>query len=443
MAYEIVVGRDEKDREEFGLSGTVLLGKHFVTMGRTTSLSNPVFLDVVRSHVVFVCGKRGGGKSYTMGVITEGMADLSPEIKNNLAIVMLDTMGVYWTMKYPNKQDPELLEQWGLKAKALDVVIYTPTGFFKEYRKKGIPTDRPFAVRPSELTGNDWCITFEIHENSAIGVLITRVVNELREKSMNYSLDDIANAVLKDTHSDQTAKDATSNMFENAKSWGLFDVKGTELKDIIKGGQVTVLDVSCYATSGGSWAVKNLVIGLVAQKLFIERMIARKDEEYQSIHRSVHYFEESTEEENKKETPMVWMVIDEAHEFLPKEGKTTATDPLVTIMREGRQPGISLILATQQHGKIHTDVMTQSDVVIAHRITAKIDTDALGALMQSYMREGLDVELDKMPRTRGAALIFDDTNERLYPMQVRPRLTWHGGSAPTAIPPKKKKYFEI
>lgn len=45
------------------------------------------------------------------------------------------------------------------------------------------------------------------------------------------------------------------------------------------------------------------------------------------------------------------MLLDEAHEFLPDTGKTAATDALVTILREGRQPGVSLILATQQPGK--------------------------------------------------------------------------------------------
>jgi len=135
-------------------------------------------------------------------------------------------------------------------------------------------------------------------------------------------------------------------------------------------------------------------------------------------------------------------LIDEAHEFLPKEGKTSATDALVTILREGRQPGISLILATQQPGKIHTDVMTQSDILISHRITAKMDTEALGLLMQSYMREGLDKQLNILPRTKGAALILDDNNERMFPMKVRPRFTWHGGEAPTALP-KEKKIFQL
>ena len=146
--------------------------------------------------------------------------------------------------------------------------------------------------------------------------------------------------------------------------------------------------------------------------------------------------------EGKNKEPLVWLVIDEAHEFLPKEGETVATHPLVIVLREGRQPGISLILASQQPGKIHTDVMTQSDIIITHRITAKIDIEALGALMQSYMREGLDKELNNLPRNKGAAIVFDDTNERMYSMRVRPRFTWHGGDSPTAMH-KAKKVFDF
>ena len=78
--YEIVIGRNEKDRKAFGLDGTILLGKHFVKMGQVTSLYNPILLDVTRSHIVFVCGKRGSGKSYTLGVIAEGMVNLPEEI---------------------------------------------------------------------------------------------------------------------------------------------------------------------------------------------------------------------------------------------------------------------------------------------------------------------------------------------------------------------------
>ena len=435
--YDIIIGRTAEDLEKFGTEGTILLGKHYVKMGRTTSLSNKILLDVIRSHVIFVCGKRGGGKSYTMGVIAEGISDLPPSVKNNISVIMLDTMGVYWTMKYPNKQDALLLEEWGIEPKGLNVIIYTPIGYYSDYKDKGIPTDASFSIKPSELDGNDWCLTFDINQNESIGVLIEKIIHDLREEKKEFSLDDIMEAI-KSSEADKEIKNASLNLFGNASTWGLFDMKGTPLSELARPGQVTVLDVSCYATMPGSWRIKSLVIGLVAEKLFIQRMVAKKNEEFEQVHKSIYYF--SDEEIEKLNFPMVWLVVDEAHEFLPKEGKTIASDPLTTILKEGRQPGISLILASQQPGKIHTDVMTQADVIISHRITAKIDIDALAALMQSYLRSGLDKFLDDLPRVKGAAIILDDNNEKMYPIRVRPRFTWHGGSAPVAIQEKEKLF---
>ncbi len=438
MAFDVIIGRDKKTRDKLGTKGSVFLGKQYVKMGQTTSLSNNIYLDVVNSHIILVTGKRGSGKSYSQGVIAEGISDLPEEVKNNIAVVLLDTMGIYWTMRYKNDQDQDLLKEWGIEGRGLDVKIYTPIGYFQEYKDKGIPTDFAFSIRPNELDSIDWCLTFNVEQFSEMGVLIQKVISNLKESGKNYSLDDIIKEVAKDKNSQLHIRDAVSNLFITAKAWGLFDIKGTEIKDIVKGGQITVLDVSAYATMAGGWGIKSLAIGLIAQKLFVERMIARKFEEYEEVHQAIHYFGE--EKSKKQEFPMVWLIIDEAHEFLPVTGKTAASDALITILREGRQPGISLVLATQQPGKIHTDVLTQADTVIGHRITARIDVDALGTLMQSYMREGLTAQLDNLPSDKGAAIIFDDTNERLYPMKVRPRFTWHGGGAPSALKEGKKEF---
>ncbi len=434
--YDIVIGRNSSDLKKYGTKGTILLGKHYVKMGQITSLSNKVFLDVTRSHVIFVCGKRGGGKSYTMGVIAEGITDLPKDIRQNISVILLDTMGIYWTMKYPNQKERDLLDLWGIKPKGLDVTIFTPKGHFSDFKKKGIPADFPFSIRPNELDIDDWALALGVDRRSEEGVLIEKIIAKLKEKAEPFSIQDIIKEISLDASSSQKAKDSTTNIFLNVEQWGLFDKEGTPLNDLVKGGQVTVLDVSVYATMPGGWGIKSLVIGLVSKKLFAQRMVSRREEEFEAVHETVHYFAE--ENQKKMKYPMVWLVIDEAHEFLPKQGKTAASDPLITILREGRQPGISLILATQQPGKIHTDVMTQSDTIISHRITAKLDTDALGMLMQSYMRQGLDKYLDNLPREKGAAIVLDDSNERMYPIRVRPRFTWHGGEAPVAIPNEKK-----
>ena len=138
---------------------------------------------------------------------------------------------------------------------------------------------------------------------------------------------------------------------------------------------MTVLDVSCYATIAGASNIRALVIGLVSERLFLDRMIARKKEERETILQDVNFVQPDFEE---KKEPLVWLVVDEAHEFLPNQGETMATKPLVTILREGRQPGISLILMTQQPGKIHSDVMTQADIVMISLPSAGAVADGWG-----------------------------------------------------------------
>ncbi len=437
--YEIIIGRTPEDRQKFGLRGAIFLGKNYVKMGEHISLSNDVYLDVSRSHVVFVCGKRGSGKSYTMGVIAEGMADLPKQVARNTAILIFDTMGVYWTMKYKNKKEIFLLEKLGLEPKAYDVRIFTPFGFFKDFRKRGIPTDYPFALNPSELEANEWCLTFNFSVNSSEGVAITRIISELKKANKSYSVDDIIKAIRNDKKTDSKTKDALETRFEAAKTWGLFKKDATKINDLISRDKITIVDISCYASTGGSENLRALVIGMISQKLFNERMIARKDEEFKAVERETSIF--ATDNSfGELDMPLVWLVVDEAHEFLPNDYETAATNALITILREGRQPGISLILASQQPGKIHTDVMTQADIVIAHRLTSQVDIKALGMLMQSYMRDDLNKYLDNLPREPGAALVFDDNNERMYNIRVRPRLSWHGGSAPSAI---EKSDFNI
>jgi len=438
---DIIIGRDEEDKKIFGTKGTILLGKHYVKMGQTSSLANNIMLDMVRPHIVMLCGKRGGGKSFTMGVIAEGLADMPADLKRNLSIVLLDTMGVYWTMKYENHKEAELLKPYNLDPKGFDIKIYTPHKFYDKYKKEGIPTDFPFSIKPSELDAVDWCLALGIDINSNTGVLLEKTIMRLKKDGEDYAVSDLIDKARNDESADEHTIDSLTNRLLSTEAWGLFDKEGTPISDLARSGEVTVLDVSCYATMENGWNVKSLVVGIVSQKMFIERMLNRKNEEFDEINATRKMFGSTEDLSTKKQdVPLIWLVVDEAHEFLPREGRTAASNALITILREGRQPGISMLLATQQPGKIHTDVMTQADTVIAHRITARIDTEALGILMQSYMRKGLDIELDTLPRVKGTALIFDDTNEKLYQMRIRPRMSWHGGSSPTALKEKKEEF---
>ncbi|OGJ19054.1 hypothetical protein A3K73_04525 [Candidatus Pacearchaeota archaeon RBG_13_36_9] len=432
MPYDIIIGRGDSDKKKFGKKGLIYLGKGYVKMGNYTSLSNLIWMDIARSHVVLIAGKRGSGKSYSIGVIAEELSSLPKEVSQNIAPLIFDTMGIFWTMKYKNEKDKELLREWNLSPKNVPVRVFVPYGKFEEYEKNQIPVDEKFALKASELEEGDWLLTFGLKLIDPISILIQRVLNNLKENEKNFDIEDILDKI-KATDEKEDTKKAALALFEAASTWGLFakkGEKGTEIKDVLEAGKTTVVDISCYS-SIASFNVRALVIGLVSRKLFVERMDARKKEEIEAIHNLGIYSE-------KKHMPLVWMMIDEAHEFLSNDEKTPATDALIQLLREGRQPGISLVLATQQPGVIHRDVMTQSDIVISHRITAQPDIQALNNIMQTYVMESIKKQLDDLPDLRGSAIILDDNSERIYPVRIRPKFTWHGGEAPVAIKEEKE-----
>ena len=71
--YEVILGRSSSDTKKYGKRGSVFIGKQYVQMGQSFSLGNQIFMDVSRAHAMLICGKRGGGKSYTLGSICEGL----------------------------------------------------------------------------------------------------------------------------------------------------------------------------------------------------------------------------------------------------------------------------------------------------------------------------------------------------------------------------------
>ncbi len=430
MPYDIIIGRDKADKKLFKDKGLINIGKGYVKMGNYTSLSNKILMDIARSHTILIAGKKGSGKSYSIGVIAEELSALPQESARNIASLIFDTMGIFWTMKYQNEKDNELLSQWGLKAKPLPVKVFIPYGKTQEYERKNIPFDKTFALSPSELQAEDWVTLFNLDFTSLIGVLITKIITQLQETNSSFTIKDIQTEINNDKESSNETKQIASALFQAASDWGIFSTteQGTEVKDLITPGTTTILDISVYS-SVGAFNIKALVISLISRKIFETRMDARKKEELDSIQHGQDYLAYSS----TRQEPLVWLFVDEIHEFLPKEGKTPATDMLVQLIREGRQPGISLVMATQQPGKLHTDAMTQSDIVLSHRVTSKQDIEALNEIMQSYVLESIKKQMNDLPSEKGSAIILDDNSERIYPIRIRPRFTWHGGEAPTAI----------
>jgi hypothetical protein len=421
---EIVIGRRQEDLEKYGVKCTGYIGKHIVGKGEEAHLTNPIVLDLLRPHVILVTGKRGSGKSYTAAVIAEEIALLPEQFRKNLTVVMIDTMGIYWSTKLPNEEQIVLLDEWGLKPNGFKdrVKVYVPHKQKVEFEKAGIPVDSGIFIPPWEFSGEDWILAFNLPMTNPIAVGLQKNVNELKERGEKFQIDDLVSRIKDDRALDTHTKTALSNMLSIAERWGVFGEEGVRIEEIMKPGVINVFDVSRLRATE-AWSVRNLLVALIAREIYEQRVLARKQEELARI----------GEIELKEKKPMVWLFIDEAHQFVSSDTMTVSTNPLLTIVKQGREPGISFIPMTQMPNKLHQDVISQCDVVISHRLTSKNDLEALHAVMQTYLKEEIWKYIDSLPRGWvGSGIILDDTSERIFTVQIRPRYSWHAGEAAIA-----------
>jgi DNA helicase HerA-like ATPase len=415
---KICVGRDEEDQEEHGLEGTGMIGKHLVGEGPEAHTANPVYMDLARPHVMGIFGKRGTGKSYSMGTIAEEIQDV--DISDNLSTIIIDSMGVYWSMKRPNDRASAILEKWDFKPKSYDANIYIPEGKTEEFSKKEIPYDETFTIRPGELTSEEWRMALDIEANSKMAILLDKTLSKLKEEAgQDYRLHHIKKGIKKFDFEDEIVK-GLENRLENAEEWGIFG-KESSLKKFTDRAEMSIIDMSVFGEMSSGWSIRALVIALLSKRILRERMSARRMEEIDEMQGL-----------DENEMPITWMLIDEAHQFIPNKGKTPATKPLLRWVKVGREPGVSLVLATQQPAKLNSNALSQCDLILSHRLTAQEDIEALGEIMQTYMRRNLKQYIDALPDEVGTGIILDDNSERIFPVKMRPRKSWHAGGTPDA-----------
>lgn len=416
MLYKTILGRTKEDLEKFDEKAIGYIGKHIVGTGEDTHLTTKVFIDLLKPHVILCCGKRGSGKSYSIGVILEEICNLEKEFREKIAAIVFDPVGIYWSIKLPNEQQKKLLEEWGLKPKGFEnVKVYVPYELKEAYEKAGIPVDFTISISPKEFSPDDWILAFNFERTSEFAINLERIVNRFIEGEEEFDIDNITDAIRDDRQASSHTKNVLLSFFEIAKSWGIFSKKGMKIEDIVKGGQISVIDLS--RVKGEEWGIRNLLAAWLTRQIYRERVIARKEEELAKIERR----------EVKKVFPLTWIIFEEAHNFVPVDKKTVSSEPILTIAKQGREPGISLVVITQMPNKVHQDILSQCDLVISHRLTSKADLEALHTVMQTYIKKELWEHLNRLPRWPGSAIILDDNLERIFSVQIRPRISWHSG----------------
>jgi len=383
-----------------------------LNIGKNLQNGELVYLDASRSRAVLVCGKRGSGKSYTLGVIVEELLDAGDALT-----IVVDPMGIYYPMAQANHDQERLLWDWGLSGKGMPVLLLVPGDPETLYGGQEVVSAmeargvrfRSFRINPADLSPDAWCELFDLSISDVMGIALFRAVQHLaRRRKEQFFIEDIISEIEMDGLVQDRTRQALLNRLEMAQSWDLFSTRYQELWEIFDPGAVNIMDLSTL--DPGPRGRRNLVVDVLARDIFKRRTIARRKEELGLV----------------SELPRVWVLIDEAHQFVPSGKATLAKEALIRWAKEGRQPGLSLVVASQQPSAIDSEVITQCDVIIAQKLTNRADIQAVNALSQDYMGGELKTYIRKLKR-RGEAVLVDDEQEKVMMTQIRPRKSYHGG----------------
>jgi len=401
-----------------GEGGCILAQRVLLKIGKDTESNKEIVIEGDRSRAVFICGKRGSGKSYTMGVLVE---ELFEKAQGEVIIILADPMGIFHTMALPNDDQTHELYNWGLTDKGFPVRLLVPGDPIQRYggeeivdllRERDVDV-LSLRINPADLSPDAWCSLFKLNINDLMGIALYRAVSDLQDKGNFFTITDLERSIKRDPRAQDKTKEALLNRLNIASKWGIFkDRSNSADEKIFDSNLINILDLS--VVDPGSHGLRNLVVDIVARNLFSARTKARRKEEFGL----------------SSELPRVWFIMDEAHQFVPQSGSSLCKEILIRWVKEGRQPGLGLIAATQQPSAIDSDLLSQCDLILSHKITTIDDIHSLNRLSSTYMSGELKTFVRNLSR-RGEAILVDDESESVSRIIIRPRRSKHGGGEST------------
>lgn len=460
-------------------------GNEHVFIGRLAEAGQLVRVDFDLSlpHVVAIFGKRGSGKSYTLGSFIEGLCTKEPKttistITKSRAVLLFDTLGIFQWLDVPlssNSSQKLLQEQflaqrgWDIRCEPLDVQIWAPRGTPSSSRQH-----KEFTINCADFTASDWGYLFGVDIlQDRMGQLLNdayeKVVNEGWSDGLStyppkprYSVEDLMDCVQGDTELLTTYHSETRRAVLQQLSvyWRnpLFQPKRrlpAGLKILMEKGEASEQDLKLYESLEGTSLTSLLKPGqlsvLLLHKMSDElryvlivsliRKIMQARIDTSEMEKNLRILPNLTEEERKtiqekisQGIPPAWIVADEAQNFLPSERKTTATDVLIRLVREGRNFGVSFMLTTQQPSAIDQRILAQVDTLIVHKLTVQGDIEYIRRNLKSAIAEEVKygnsiLSFEEVLRSLdiGQAIVSNTEADRTFIMDVRPRVSVHGG----------------
>lgn len=427
----VVFGRTVVDGDTDNL---IYIGKVLESGRGRNYFGADAWLDTTFPHVIYITGTRGSGKSFDLGVLVEGISQLATAspIQNAvrpIASIVIDTQSQFWTLGYaPNDQvranhfQLNDLRLWNIAPNRLaNVQVYAPPGTDAVTEKT-----RELQLRPRDVKAEDWAALLDQDVYSPQGHIISVALEAL--DGHDFELEDLIAFVGDDSKwpsMAESSRNAVSYKLDDYRRTGLFSSKGLEVSSLLEEGSCSVLALRDLRNED-----KSLVTAVIARALF--DLLGR----YHNRKKAAEFFRKEFKEEG---TPnRVWLVIDEAHVVAPRDETSPARAALVEYVKRGRDAGLSLVLATQQPSALDDRILSQVNVTFNHRLSFQSDINAAvnriptkSVTSMKLSGSGLR-DFGDMMRILDAGQCFlgDQVSSRAVLLQVRPRVSAHGGYSP-------------
>lgn len=392
--YDMMVGKTSSS-DQFGILGQLRNG-------------SKIAIDLTETNTISLFGVQGGGKSYTIGTVTEMVVKQFNEVNvlpSPLASVIfhysesMDYEPEFTSMNRTNDSkieiDKLMSEYKGKPDRLEDIVILTPRDKVNE-RQNEYPdiTVYPIAFNSMELNVQDWLFLLGAVGNDSAYVKQLKYIMKMNRR--NLTLQSISDGIEADELLSNSQKALARQKINFA---GEYIDDSFELKKILRPGRLIIVDLR------DEFIVKDEALGLFVIMLNIFSSVKVVD--------------------NKKFNKFI--VFDEAHKYMDNKG---LTDNIVTAIREMRHKGVSIMIASQDPPSLPNEIIELSSIVITHKFNSP---QWLKHIQKSITQLVSLQAADLAALKPGEAFIWatkatDKTiTNRPQKIFTRPRVTKHGG----------------
>jgi DNA phosphorothioation-dependent restriction protein DptH len=397
--FDIIVGKNSIS-DQFGIIGTSIHNKR-------------IAIDLSETNTISLFGVQGGGKSYTIGTISEMVLKQFSNINklsSPLAGVIfhysesMDYEPEFTSMTNANANITELeklKELYGAEPGAVeDVIILTPADKLDD-RREEFPSIQVEAIafNSKELNVQDWMFLLGAVGNDSS--YIKQLKFMMKDQRRNITLEGLRESV----ESSELLSNSQKSLARQKLSFAQEYINDNFfLKEVLKPGRLVIVDLR------DEFIVKDEALGLFVIMLNIFSGV--------KTYNNKHF--------NK------FIVFDEAHKYMDNKD---LTNNIVTAIREMRHKGVSIMIASQDPPSLPNEIIELSSIVLLHKFNSP---QWLKHIQKSLTQLNGLTAADMSVLKPGEGFLWaskaSEQSITTKPVKIstRPRVTNHGGATKKA-----------